>query len=78
MSIQADTIPFDAVRLALNAGHCPDCGGKKFLAGPEGGLTQNIKCATCGAAFNYCPPCYVMPTGYAERIGASAEKGAAA
>lgn len=66
-------IPFDAVRLSLNAGHCPDCGGAQFLKGPEGGLTTNIKCATCGSAFNYCPPCYVIPFGLAERIGQTME-----
>ena len=73
MSTQAETIPFDAIRLSLNAGQCPDCGGKKFLAGPEGGLTQNIKCAACGSEFNFCPPCYVMPIGFAERIGQTTE-----
>ena len=76
MSTQANTIPFDVVRHSLNAGHCPDCGGHQFLHGPQGGLTENIKCATCGAKFNFCPPCYVMPFGYAERIGAGAQKGA--
>jgi hypothetical protein len=35
-------------------GSCPDCGGLKFLDGPRGGLSQNMKCGTrrCGAEFN--------------------------
>lgn len=33
---------------------CPDCGGQEFLAGPRGGLAQNMKCGTrrCGSEFN--------------------------
>jgi hypothetical protein len=53
---------------ALNSGHCPDCENEKFLLGPEGGLTQNIKCSKCGNRFNYCPPCFLAPHGIAERI----------
>ena len=60
-----------AILESLNINRCPDCGGEKFLAGPEGGLSQNIKCANCGSEFNYCPPCTVMPSGYAERINSS-------
>lgn len=42
---------------------CPDCGDhKQFLAGPCGGLCQNIMCNTCKSKFNICPP------GFAERI----------
>lgn len=37
---------------------CPDCGGSGFLAGPCGGLSQNIKCANpqCGSRFNVMGP----------------------
>ena len=31
---------------------CPDCGGEDFLAGPCGGLCQNIKCVKCGQEWN--------------------------
>lgn len=43
---------------------CPDCGETDFLAGPKGGLSQNIRCANpeCGAKFNIYPP------HFAERI----------
>jgi hypothetical protein len=41
---------------------CPDCGHSEFLAGPEGGCSQNIKCNNCGSKFNICPPFF------AERI----------
>ena len=69
----AKPIHFDVVRLSLNAGVCPDCGGKHFFNGPEGGLTVNIKCAGCGHEFSYCPPCFAAPRGFAERIGEGAE-----
>ena len=49
-------------------GICPDCGGWTFRRGPSGGLTDNIKCVGCGSRFNFCPPCWVMPLGFAERI----------
>lgn len=62
-------IKFDLVRHSLCMGVCPDCGKDEFLAGPCGGLCQNIKCAVCGSEFNFCPPCFAMPIGYAERIG---------
>lgn len=31
---------------------CPDCGGLDFLAGPRGGLSQNMECSSCGAEYN--------------------------
>jgi hypothetical protein len=34
---------------------CPDCGGKKFLEGPQGGLCTNIMCAKCRHRFNASP-----------------------
>ena len=37
-------------------GLCPDCGNKVFLHGPCGGMAENIRCAECGAEFNFCPP----------------------
>jgi len=33
-------------------GRCPDCNGNNFLAGPSGGLSQNIKCNSCKSKFN--------------------------
>ncbi len=42
---------------------CPDCGdSSQFLAGPEGGLSQNIMCGTCKSKFNVALPWF------AERI----------
>ena len=35
---------------------CPFCNNNLFLAGPEGGLSQNFKCAECGATFNHMGP----------------------
>lgn len=37
---------------SLRKNICPDCGHKEFLAGPEGGGSQNFKCAYCGSRFN--------------------------
>jgi hypothetical protein len=33
---------------------CPDCGGSSFGSGPEGGMSQNIRCenAECGSQYN--------------------------
>lgn len=30
-------------------GKCPKCGGHDFNPGPHGGLSENIRCAGCGA-----------------------------
>lgn len=50
------------------SGRCPDCAGNTFRRGPSGGLTENIQCCQCGSRFNFCPPCTMMPRGFAERI----------
>ena len=43
-------------RKSLDIQVCPDCGTyKKFLAGPHGGLCQNIRCGVCGSEFNVGP-----------------------
>ena len=35
---------------------CPDCGTKgRILAGPCGGMAQNVKCDNCGSEFNITP-----------------------
>jgi hypothetical protein len=36
-------------------GKLPCCGNTKFIEGPSGGLSLNIKCAACGEWFNICP-----------------------
>jgi len=33
---------------------CPLCRAGQLLAGPCGGLAQNILCKSCGNEFNYC------------------------
>jgi hypothetical protein len=40
----------------LSGGRCPDCGCTAFRPGPRGGAALNVKCAKCGATFNYCAP----------------------
>jgi len=31
---------------------CPNCFGKEFYSGPEGGASQNIECVQCGCRWN--------------------------
>lgn len=45
----------DDLWAAISINKCPDCGGEGFLEGPSGGLSTNIKCATCGHRFNVTP-----------------------
>ncbi len=35
---------------------CPDCQGELFIHGPEGGMSMNIRCATCGTKFCFMGP----------------------
>lgn len=39
---------------------CPYCSSTRFVAGPRGGLSQNVTCTQCSAAFNIVLP-YVIP-----------------
>lgn len=50
---------------------CPDCGGKGFFGGPEGGMSQNISCKNveCRAGFNLTP--FGSGQGLCERISRS-------
>jgi len=42
----------DALAVALyRNGECPECKGHEFHPGPFGGLSENIRCAQCGAKF---------------------------
>ena len=42
---------------------CIDCGEKKLLEGPSGGMSQNVRCSNCGHEYNF-----MYPIGI-ERIG---------
>ncbi len=61
ITIRANTPREDEEQKLMDAFYpkpkCPDCGEGKFLPGPRGGLSMNIKCAnpTCGSEFNVCP-----------------------
>jgi len=33
-------------------GGCPFCRSLKFMRGPCGGMSENFKCAGCGATYN--------------------------
>jgi hypothetical protein len=48
-----DNIPDDELE-QIAAGHCPDCGGRGFVMGPQGGMCVNIECAQpkCQSRFN--------------------------
>ena len=57
--MENEMIEYDDDRKIRNSfygeGKCPDCGGRRFLKGPQGGLSVNIKCSRCGSKFNICP-----------------------
>lgn len=53
----------------ISEGRCPACRRRtRFLAGPSGGMSENIKCDACGYWFN------VSPIGLAEAIGYKGER----
>lgn len=65
-SSPCDKLEFDEGKLkdfVLEYHCCPDCGGKTFLEGHCGGLSQNIQCYSCKHEFNVALP-FVF-----ERIG---------
>lgn len=35
---------------------CIDCGEKKLLEGPSGGMSQNVKCSNCNHEYNFMYP----------------------
>jgi len=41
---------------SIESGYCPDCNSTKFLHGPTGGWSENIRCKNCGSEFCFCPP----------------------
>jgi len=41
-----------AAAWALECGHCPDCGYRGFVIGPQGGMAINIECGGCRNRFN--------------------------
>jgi len=53
---------------SLRKNICPDCGHEEFIAGPEGGGSQNFKCRHCGSRFNDMGPFGI------ERIGTPVRK----
>ncbi len=38
--------------LVISRGHCPDCGHRGFVLGPQGGAAINIECGACANRFN--------------------------
>lgn len=40
----------------LHRGNCPFCNGTRFLHGPCGGGSENIRCKGCGKEFCFAPP----------------------
>lgn len=37
---------------SVNRARCPDCGDEALLAGPSGGVSQNVGCNSCLMEFN--------------------------
>jgi len=48
------------MELFLEHNGCPDCGSEKFMEGPAGGMSQNVKCAGCGHWFNMALPVFIQ------------------
>lgn len=48
----AKTPSEQADKANIRAGICPDCGQKKLLEGPGGGMSLNIACDNCLSEFN--------------------------
>jgi hypothetical protein len=44
------------MNLFMEYNACPDCGSTKFMEGPSGGMSTNVKCAGCGHWFNMSLP----------------------
>lgn len=36
----------------IESGHCPDCGYRGFVLGPQGGMAINVECGGCRHRFN--------------------------
>lgn len=56
-SLTQDECDFIEGRIQMNLPCCPDCESGKFLRGPEGGGSVNVKCSNkdCGSKFNMMP-----------------------
>lgn len=39
----------------ISSGKCPNCKISPLYEGPSGGLSQNIRCYTCGQGYNISP-----------------------
>ncbi len=39
---------------------CPDCGSDKFMEGPSGGMSTNVKCSGCGHWYNLGLPLFIQ------------------
>ena len=55
---KANKMEEDLKKEIYELGRCPDCGTdySKFLMGPEGGGSQNVKCPNCKSEFYVCYP----------------------
>lgn len=48
------------MKLFLEYNACPDCGSEKFMEGPSGGGSTNVKCGGCGHWFNMALPLFIQ------------------
>jgi len=65
MSDPTDKTPEKNNLNCVKKNKCPDCKVEgQILAGPRGGMSQNVKCGNCGSEFN------ITPFGV-ERLGAA-------
>lgn len=58
---------------AIESGHCPDCGYRGFVLGPQGGMAINCECGGCRNRFNITR--WMGKTAFVERLPSVAEGG---
>jgi hypothetical protein len=58
---------------AIERGHCPDCGHRGFVLGPQGGMAFNCECGGCRNRFNVTR--WMGVTAFVQRIPSVAEGG---
>lgn len=55
-AVKAHRFASVGAQLLNSEGRCPECGCAEFNPGPRGGRARNIRCASCGVKYWYCPP----------------------
>lgn len=65
-----------AVIDAIDSGHCPDCGHRGFVLGPQGGMAINVECGNLRCRHRFNVTNWMGRTAFVERLPSVAEGGA--